>query len=64
LCSLVAEIFALLEGYKGKAGPVLYAAVAFASEKEPPVPIGEKAGWTSETFWKLWRRENFCPAEN
>jgi hypothetical protein len=26
--------------------------------KEPPVPIGEEVGWTSEPVWTIWRREN------
>jgi hypothetical protein len=29
--------------------------------KEPPVPIGQEAGWTPEPVWTTWRRENSCP---
>jgi hypothetical protein len=28
------------------------------TEKEPPVPIGYKAGWTTEPVWTSWGREN------
>jgi hypothetical protein len=27
-------------------------------ERAPPVPIEEKVGWTPESVWTLWRREN------
>jgi hypothetical protein len=32
-------------------------ATALPPEKEPPVPIG----WTSESVWTIWRRENSWP---
>jgi hypothetical protein len=25
-------------------------------EKEPPIPIGQEAGWAPEPVWTLWRR--------
>jgi hypothetical protein len=30
----------------------------FTLGKEPPVPIGQEAGWAPEPVWTLWRREN------
>jgi hypothetical protein len=29
--------------------------------KEPPVPIGQEAGWAPELVWMTWRSENSCP---
>jgi hypothetical protein len=31
---------------------------ALPTGKEPPVPIGQEVGWTSEPVWTTWRREN------
>jgi hypothetical protein len=31
------------------------------SRIEPPVPIGQEAGWAPEPIWTTWRSENFCP---
>jgi hypothetical protein len=39
----------------------LHAPAALPPRKEPPVPIGEEVGWTSEPVWKSWRRENSWP---
>jgi hypothetical protein len=36
----------------------LHAPAALPPRKEPPVPIGEEVGWTSEPVWMIWRREN------
>jgi hypothetical protein len=30
-------------------------------ERTPPVPIGQEFGWTPESVWTMWRRENSCP---
>jgi hypothetical protein len=33
--------------------------------KDPPVPIGQEAGWAPEPFWTRWCREKFpAPAGN
>jgi hypothetical protein len=30
----------------------------FTARKEPPVPIGQEVGWTSDPVWTAWRRYN------
>jgi hypothetical protein len=35
----------------------LHASAALPLVKEPPVAIGEEAGWAPEPVWELWRRE-------
>jgi hypothetical protein len=42
----------------------LHALVALHPGKEPPVLIGEKAGWASEPVWSLWRRDQSSTAGN
>jgi hypothetical protein len=32
----------------------LHAPAALPAGKEPLVPIGQEAGWTSEPFWTRW----------
>jgi hypothetical protein len=32
---------------------------AFTPEKELPVPVGEEAGWASDSVWTQWGRERF-----
>jgi hypothetical protein len=34
---------------------------ALVPEKEPPILIGQEAGWTPEPFWTTWRGEKSCP---
>jgi hypothetical protein len=37
----------------------------FTPGKEPPVPIGQEAGWAPEMVWTLWSRDkSLTPAEN
>jgi hypothetical protein len=48
-------------GVSGK----LHASTALSPQKEPPVPIGEDAGWNPESVWPLWNREkSLVPAMN
>jgi hypothetical protein len=42
----------------------LQAPVALTPGKEPPVPIGDEAGWAPEPVWTLRRREKYCTARN
>jgi hypothetical protein len=39
----------------------LHVPAALLPGKEPPVPIGQEVGWTLETVWTMWRRENSRP---
>jgi hypothetical protein len=39
----------------------LHAPAALPPGKEPPVPIGQEVGWTSEPVWMIWRSENSWP---
>jgi hypothetical protein len=36
----------------------LHAPAALHPGKEPPVPIGQEAGWVPEPVWTTWTREN------
>jgi hypothetical protein len=36
----------------------LHVPVALPPGKEPPVFIGQEAGWAPEPVWTTWRREN------
>jgi hypothetical protein len=43
----------------------IHAPAVLHPRREPPVPIGQEAGWASEPVSStLWRRENLTPAEN
>jgi hypothetical protein len=42
----------------------LHAPTVLPPGKQPPVPIGQEAGWSSEPVWTLWRRENLPSAGN
>jgi len=43
----------------------LHALAPIPSGKEPPVPIGQEAGWVPEPVWTQWQREKFsAPAGN
>jgi hypothetical protein len=35
----------------------LHAPTALSPEKQPPVPIGQKAKWAPEPVWTLWTKE-------
>jgi hypothetical protein len=35
----------------------LHAPAALPPEKEPPVSIGQEAGWAPKPVWTLWTRE-------
>jgi hypothetical protein len=35
----------------------LHAPVALPAGKEPPIPIGQEAGWAPETVWTLEKRK-------
>jgi hypothetical protein len=37
----------------------LHVPATLPSGKDPPPPIGEEVGWTPESVWTTWRRENF-----
>jgi hypothetical protein len=37
----------------------LHAQATLFPVKEPPVPIGQEAGWAPEPVWTRWRREKF-----
>jgi hypothetical protein len=39
----------------------LHAPAALPPGKEPPVPIEQEVGWTSEPVWTIWIRENSWP---
>jgi hypothetical protein len=39
----------------------LHGPAALTPRKEPPVPIGKKAGWALEPVWTTWRKENSLP---
>jgi len=39
----------------------LHAPAASPWGKEPPVPIGQEAGWVPESVWTWCQRENFQP---
>jgi hypothetical protein len=39
----------------------LHAPAALPPGKEPPLSIGQKAGWAPEPVWTTWRRENSWP---
>jgi hypothetical protein len=41
-------------------GGQLHTAEALPSRKELPAPTGYEAGWTWESMWGLWRRENLA----
>jgi hypothetical protein len=34
----------------------LHAPAALLPGKEPPVPIGQEAGWAPELVWTIWRK--------
>jgi hypothetical protein len=36
----------------------------FTPREEPPVPIGQEAGWASEVFWTRWWEKLPAPAGN
>jgi hypothetical protein len=42
----------------------LHAQAALPPGEEPPVTIGQEAGWAQEPVWTLWRREKSCSAGN
>jgi hypothetical protein len=37
----------------------IHAPAALSPVKEPPVHIGQEAGWAPEPIWTLWRRKKF-----
>jgi hypothetical protein len=39
----------------------LHASAALPLGKEHSVPIGQEVGWTSESVWTTWIRENSLP---
>jgi hypothetical protein len=39
----------------------LHAPAALYPWKEPSVPMGEKAGWATDTVCALWKKENLMP---
>jgi hypothetical protein len=52
------QIHVFLNWHYLKVSGQLNAPAALTPEKEPPVYIGQEAGWTPEPVWTTWRREN------
>jgi hypothetical protein len=42
----------------------LHTPTALPPGKEPPVPIGQEAGWAPGLVWTLWRGEKSCLVGN
>jgi hypothetical protein len=47
-----------------KVSDQFHAPAALTPGIEPPVPIGQEAGWAPESAWTLWRREKSSIAGN
>jgi len=45
---------ALIEGEWSASRPA-----ALIPEKQPPIPIGQEAGWAPEPVWTRWRKEKY-----